>query len=373
MATSLVLSLALGAISDTEYLAFCRSRSRRTRRWKGQKFALSKFSDIDCLELFRFTRHDIRRIKNLLHFPRKFKLWNRMVVPAEEVLCLVLARLSYPCRLRDLSALFLRHRTVLSNMFNVGLDFIYARTRSLLSTLQQPFLTPERLALYAENVAETTDDLTRPMKIWAFIDGTTRPICRPSDNQRIVYDGKDRVHALKFQAVTSPDGMIIHLAGPIEGARHDSHMFRESGLLQLVAEKTAEVGQTYRLYGDPAYSLSDHLITPYRNAKRKKHIKFNEILAQVRVAVEWSFGKVLQYFAFTDFSKNQKMLLQPVAKYYIVSVVLTNMHTCLYQSLCGKTFDILAPTLEEYLEGVTAEGKPVLFQHSINCRCNCGF
>ena len=130
-------------------------------------------------------------------------------------------------------------------------------------------------------------------------------------------------------------------------------MFRESGLLGQLTEKMDNVGDMYRLYGDPAYSLSNHLITPHRNAKKKEDIFFNEILALVRVAVEWSFGKVLQYFAFTDFSKNQKLLLQPVAKYYIVSVALTNMHTCLYQSLCGETFGIKAPSLEEYTEGIS--------------------
>ena len=94
------------------------------------------------------------------------------------------------------------------------------------------------------------------------------------------------------------------------------------------------------------------MLTPYRNAKKRREIRFNEILAQVRVAVEWSFGKVVQEFAFTDYRKHQKLLLQPVAKQYIVSVALTNMHTCINQCLCGKTFDVIAPTLEEYLADV---------------------
>ena len=56
------------------------------------------------------------------------------------------------------------------------------------------------------------------------IDGTVRSICRPSVNQRVVYNGHKRVHALKFQSILTPDGMIESLIGPKEGKRHDAGM-----------------------------------------------------------------------------------------------------------------------------------------------------
>ena len=36
---------------------------------------------------------------------------------------------------------------------------------------------------------------------FGFIDGTVRPIARPGKNQRLLYNGHKRVHALKFQSV----------------------------------------------------------------------------------------------------------------------------------------------------------------------------
>ena len=36
---------------------------------------------------------------------------------------------------------------------------------------------------------------------WGFIDGAVRPICRPGENQRVVYNGHKRVHALKYQSI----------------------------------------------------------------------------------------------------------------------------------------------------------------------------
>ena len=38
-------------------------------------------------------------------------------------------------------------------------------------------------------------------KCWGFIDGTVRPICRPGENQRVVYHGHKSVHALKYQSI----------------------------------------------------------------------------------------------------------------------------------------------------------------------------
>ena len=51
---------------------------------------------------------------------------------------------------------------------------------------------------------------------------------------------------------------------------------------------------------------------------------FNRAMSSVSVSVEWKFGKIAQYFAYLDFKKNQKILLQPVGKLYLVGALLTN-------------------------------------------------
>ena len=50
---------------------------------------------------------------------------------------------------------------------------------------------------------------------FGFINGTVRPICSPGKDQRIVYNGHKRVHALKFQSGSLPNGMIANLFGPV--------------------------------------------------------------------------------------------------------------------------------------------------------------
>lgn len=67
------------------------------------------------------------------------------------------------------------------------------------------------LQRYADAVANKGAPL---QNCFGFIDGTVSPIARPDTNQRIVYKGHKRVHAIKFQSVTLPNGIIGHLYGP---------------------------------------------------------------------------------------------------------------------------------------------------------------
>ena len=67
---------------------------------------------------------------------------------------------------------------------------------------------------------------------FGFIDGTVRPISRADANQRIVCNGHKRVHALKFQSVALPNGLIGHLydpalnGHPIQVLRHNVQILK---------------------------------------------------------------------------------------------------------------------------------------------------
>ena len=145
----------------------------------------------------------------------------------------------------------------------------------------------------------------------------------------------------------APNGIIAHLFGPIEGRRHDAFMLGESNLLPLLAR------DPYVVYGDPAYGITRHIISLFRGAHLTGPQQlFNAEMSKCRTCVEWGFGKLLQYFTYLDFQKNLKVLLQPVAKYYLVGALLINCHTCMYGSLTGTYFDLEAPSLETYLSNL---------------------
>ena len=53
-------------------------------------------------------------------------------------------------------------------------------------------------------------------KCFGFIDGTVRPIARPDQHQRIVYNGHKLVHSLKFQCVALPNRLIGNMFGHVD-------------------------------------------------------------------------------------------------------------------------------------------------------------
>ena len=148
----------------------------------------------------------------------------------------------------------------------------------------------------------------------------------------------------------APNGLIVNMFGPVEGRRHDAFMLGVSGLPEKLRRLQLPNGDPYVLYGDPAYGVTDNILAPFRGAfLTVEEQEFNKRMSKVRVSVEWAFGKITQYFAFLDFKKNQKVLLQPIAKYYLVGTLLVNCHMCLYGSQTSSYFELQPPSLETYL------------------------
>ena len=150
---------------------------------------------------------------------------------------------------------------------------------------------------------------------WSFIDGTVRPICRPQENQRLVFNGHKISHALKFQSIVVPNGIIANLFGPIEGCRRDADMLRESEIwTQMRAHMTTADGRVYCVYGDPVYPMTDSfIIAPFRGGIIScNQMIFNKRMSALCICVEWAFGKVLTLFAFLDLKKIRSCSFSPL-------------------------------------------------------------
>ena len=102
--------------------------------------------------------------------------------------------------------------------------FVYDLHQHRIHDFNQPWLSQENLQIFANAVCDAGAPLNN---CWGFVDGTVRPICRPSELQRVVYNGHKRVHALKFQSIAAPNSLVANLFGPIEGRRHDSEMLAD--------------------------------------------------------------------------------------------------------------------------------------------------
>ena len=165
-----------------------------------------------------------------------------------------------------------------------------------------------------------------------------------------MYNGHKKVHAIEFQSVVSPNGLVANLYGPVDGKRHNSGMLTISTLLDALERySVSPYGHTLCIYGDPACPLRPCLQAPFRGAVLTTDQQaWNKSVKEVRVSVGWIFDDIINYFKFLDFKKDLKIGLGSVGKMYIVCALLRNARTILYGNTTSQYFDINPPMLGAY-------------------------
>ena len=125
-----------------------------------------------------------------------------------------------------------------------------------------------------------------------------------------MYNGHKNVHAIKFQSVVAPNGLVANLYGPAEGKRHDSGMLAMSGLLDALQRySVSPYGNTLCIYGDPAYPLRPCFQAPFRGAVLTPDQQVrNKSIKEVRVSVEWIFGDIIITLNFWTLRKTWKLV-----------------------------------------------------------------
>ncbi|KIJ40659.1 hypothetical protein M422DRAFT_104672, partial [Sphaerobolus stellatus SS14] len=237
-------------------------------------------------------------------------------------LCMLLRHLAHPAHLINIQMEFGWEKTRLSRITALTAIFIWHQWKHLLC-FDPTRLMREKLQSFAHAIQAKGALLDC---IAAIIDGTLQKNARPVRNQCIVFNGWKCIHCLKYHIVISPDGIIIHVYGPVEGRRHDEAVFKESGLAALLEEHFwTPNNHPLFMYGDPAYSMSGHIMAPYKGpAITPQQQAFNAAMSKIREPVEWTFKEITQQFSYLDFSCSQKILLTPCGLFYLISLLLCN-------------------------------------------------
>lgn len=309
------------------------------------QITIDNYSEEDFISFFRFSKTHFILLIEIMKIPSKIVLQNKATVTNVEGLLILLKRMSYPCRLKDLSVFFGKSKTVLSYTIRYMVYFILSKYEILLDFDHSRLVN--KVEMFAEAIYRKNGVL---QNVFGFIDGTARPMCRPKVDQKDFFSGHKRYHCIKFQSIVTPDGLIVHLNGPYVGSRHDAGIYNCSNIRNTIGPHLIKNSRQYILYGDPAYPISTFLFPPFKGAVLSEdEVIFNFKMSQVRQCVEWGFSKVVNLFAFVDFRKNLKLFKQPIDKYYKVAVILTNIHSCLYRNQTSYYFDVEAPTVQDYL------------------------
>jgi nuclease HARBI1 len=202
----LLTLIAAGAVHRAH-----RSRERtRLFRTVSTPFTVNAFNKEACVHLFRFDHDCIALIASRVLPYTLLRLENRCLIPRIEAMCILLHRFCYHNRLEDMDGLFGRQFTVLSRVVYEMAEKLYSSYRHLV-LLSSSMIARELLQSWMDAIHTNGSPLER---CFAFVDGTVRPVSRPSYNQKQAFDGHKRVHALKFQSVSSQKVLIVDLTCP---------------------------------------------------------------------------------------------------------------------------------------------------------------
>ena len=168
--------------------------------------------EAECIAKVRFEKRHILRLEEVLQIPPLMKCNQRSVFTETEGLCILLKRLAYPCRYSDLIDRFARSVQVLGRITNNIIDYIYDTHHHKITHWNNDILSPAALQIYADAISGKGAALDN---CFGFIDGTVRPISKPDERQRVMYNGHKRVHGIKLQSIALPNDLIGNMYGPV--------------------------------------------------------------------------------------------------------------------------------------------------------------
>jgi hypothetical protein len=173
-----------------------------------------------------------------------------------------------------------------------------------------------------------------------------------------MFNGKERQHGLKFQAIAFPNGMCV-LAGPYMGPQHDSTMMQLSNVERELQALTAALGLALPLclYGDSAYADTMHVIraVPFAHATQAVR-KLNDYMKKIRILVEQLFACIDQMCPLLVSKHCLRMGHSPIGMLFPVATLLFNCKTLCYGNTIAASIPggfehlLQSMTLEQYLQ-----------------------
>eukprot|EP00171_Calliarthron_tuberculosum_P001768 IDg1768t1 len=314
-------------------------------------FNFNGLSNFDCLFLFRFEKDHIKNLLTLNGWPssKTRTMRNRYACDAMLSTCVMLRRLASPCRWKELEILFGKHASQLSEIFWESIEHLIEEQGHLIKSSLKKEYIQENISKWSSSISIKSGALTNCI---GFIDGTVIGISRPGDSgmQTVAYNGHKRKHALKFQAISTPDGMFLHMYGPLEGRKHDWTLYVRSNVDEQLEECLLNEGLFHCIYGDSGYSAREYLVIPFQGASLSEdQVAFNKAMSKSRITVEWIFKELKLNWTSMDFKRKLRIGESPVGALYVAAALLTNVRNCIYPNPISQYFGCEPPSLEDYM------------------------
>ena len=115
--------------------------------WRYPKFDLDSLENDECVSEFRFEKENVYILEETLEITESIISCNGTKVDGIESLCIFLKRFAYPCRYSDMISRFGRSAPELCLV-----SIVYDRWKHLLKTMNQQWLAPVNLQLFADTI-----------------------------------------------------------------------------------------------------------------------------------------------------------------------------------------------------------------------------
>lgn len=322
--------------------------------------------DINLSENLRFrTVDELGRLMRGFQIPETV-IANGYKFGGEEIIVISLLRLSWPMRWSDVAEkLRTKKRWALGRAFYWFLDFMVINWAYLLLNNMEYWLDSledsaecirTKLAnLLNHNYRQYHPPANDPISgftVALFIDNTLIAMSRPGgvldggenaprvprEIQQAWYTGWKKLHGMKWQSVILANGMDFNLWGPVSMRKPDiTNLIRSQ-----IQEKLRLLQQNrllkFKIHGDSAYSDNDIIVTANGHG-----------MAACRETIEWSYKDLKTIWKYCDYKHVLKIYGQPVGKIVFVCMLLRNAHVTVRGSQVREYFNMLPPTLEEWL------------------------
>ena len=166
-----------------------------------------------------------------------------------------------------------------------------------------------------------------------------------------------RVHGMKFQAVTVPDGMIAHLPGPYHAPQNDTRVLAESHLFELMREHTIQPGSVegdppehrhFQLYCNSAYAVSAVLVSPHTLVGVLIAVEHAWNTGEVWISIEHALGIALWDWPFLCSSWKHQVFGTACGCWYRAVVLLANAHNCFVPNQTAQRYTVSNKTVRMF-------------------------
>jgi hypothetical protein len=178
------------------------------------------------------------------------------------------------------------------------------RLQSVLETaLGKKMALPERKLESFEQFVQRFPEVRE-----VIIDGTERPIQRPTDTDQQVlnYSGKKKRHTRKHLAVVDPNKRVLVLTKAREGKVHDKRLLDDT---EIAASIPTEIPITADLGFQGLQNQYDNIRLPHKKPKKRElsdaQKQENRDLSQYRVRGEHAFAGIKRYSAVSQIYRNR--------------------------------------------------------------------